>query len=135
MILAGLCAAAATFGLAFWSVGIPQMMLCFFLMGFFGYGTFPVITGALPYESVPLHLTGSALGFIVFIGEIIGGSAAPAIGGIIADARGLHMTMAAGGLSMLLAALFCLGLKETAPKVLARREAVGASVGPVAPAL
>ena len=107
------------------------MMLCFGLMGFFGYGIFPVLTGALPYESVPLYLTASAVGFIVFIGEICGASIAPAIGGILADAYGLHITMAAGGVSVFIATMCAFGLKETAPKVLARRGAAeGSSAQP-----
>jgi MFS family permease len=123
IILAGILCAAATFGLAFWSVNAGGMALCFFLMGFFGYGIFPVLTGAVPYESVPLSLTASAVGFIIFIGEIIGASAAPAVGGMLADAYGLHISMAAGGISALLAGVCSFGLKETAPKVLARRGA------------
>jgi MFS family permease len=121
IIFAGFCTAIATFALAFWSVNVGGMMLCFFLMGFFGYGIFPVLTGALPYESVPLYLTASAVGFIVFIGEIIGGSGAPALGGMLADAYGLHITMAGGAVSIFLATVCAFGLKETAPKVLARR--------------
>jgi sugar phosphate permease len=121
IIFAGFCTAIATFGLAFWSVNMGGMMLCFFLMGFFGYGIFPILTGALPYESVPFHLTASAVGFIVFIGEIIGAAAAPAIGGMLADAYGLHITMAGAAVSVFLATICAFGLKETAPKVLARR--------------
>jgi MFS family permease len=121
IIFAGFCTVIATFALAYWSVSLPSMMLCFFLMGFFGYGIFPVLTGALPYESVPLNLTASAVGFIVFIGEIIGAAVAPAVGGILADAYGLNMTMAGAGISVFVATVCAFALKETAPKILARR--------------
>ena len=43
IIFAGFCTVIATFALAYWSVSLPSMMLCFFLMGFFGYGIFPVL--------------------------------------------------------------------------------------------
>jgi MFS family permease len=122
IIFAGFCTAIATFALAFWSASVGGMMLCFFLMGFFGYGIFPILTGALPYESVPFHLTASAVGFIVFIGEIIGAAAAPAIGGMLADKYGLHITMASAAVSVFVATICAFALKETAPKVLSRRK-------------
>jgi len=127
MILAGLLTAIATFGLAFWAFSAGALTLCVFLMGLFGLGMFPVINGAVPFEAVPFSLSASAVGIIIFIGEVIGAAVVPAVGGMLGDAYGLHITMAASGISAVLVAVSSLALRETAPKVLARRAAaVGA---------
>lgn len=125
LIVSAILTAVATFGLGSWAASQGSISLCIFLMGMFGYGLFPIVTGAVPFESVPIHLSASAVGFIVFIGEIIGASGAPVLGGIIADARGLDFTIITAGISVLIAAAFAFGIKETAPKVLARRGAAG----------
>ncbi|KUO77613.1 MAG: hypothetical protein APF81_25490 [Desulfosporosinus sp. BRH_c37] len=125
MIVAGILTAIATFSLVFWAVSPWSMSLCVFLMGMFGYGLFPIITGAVPFESVPINLTASAVGVIIFVSEIIGGAGASALGGMVADAYGLNFTIVIGGICALLAAACSFGLKETAPKVLARRGAAG----------
>ena len=125
MIVSGILTALATVSLALWAVNPSSMSLCIFLMGLFGYGMFPIITGAIPFESVPINLAGSAVGVIIFVSELIGGAGAPALGGIVADAHGLQFTIVIGGILALLTAVFSFGLKETAPKVLARRQAAG----------
>lgn len=129
LILSGILTAVATYCLGFWAGSQLGVSLSIFFMGLFGYGLFPILTGAIPFESVPINLTASAVGVIIFIGEIIGASGAPAIGGIVADAYGLNFTLATGALSVLIAAVLSFGLKETAPKVLARRGAAGANPG------
>ena len=121
MILAGILTAIATFCLAFWAFSGTAMTLCVFLMGLFGLGMFPVINGAVPFEAVPFSLSASAVGIIIFIGEVIGAAVVPAVGGVLADAYGLHITMAASAISAVLVAVCSLALRETAPKVLARR--------------
>lgn len=125
MIVSGILAAIATLCLGLWALSPWSIGLSFFFMGMFGYGMFPILTGAVPYESVPIFLTASAVGVITFVGEIIGAAGAPAVGGMVADAYGLHFTIVTGGISMFLATALSIGLKETAPKVLARRESAG----------
>jgi MFS family permease len=76
----------------------------------------------VPGESAPPHLKATAMGFNAAVGEMLGAGAMPVVIGAAADRFGL------GILPWLLfgvAALFCLvglGLEETAPGVLERRE-------------
>jgi MFS family permease len=76
----------------------------------------------VPGESAPRHLKATAMGFNAAVGEMLGAGAMPVVIGAAADRFGL------GILPWLLfgvAALFCLvglGLEETAPGVLERRE-------------
>jgi ACS family hexuronate transporter-like MFS transporter len=97
------------------------------LAGIFGIGwglngIFPMFMATVPSESVhPRHLA-TVLGVCMGTGEILGGVLAPFIAGFAADRAGLQaplwimlgLTIAAG--------LLAFGLRETAPRVLARRE-------------
>lgn len=91
---------------------------------FFGWslnGIFPLFMATVPSESVAPHRVATALGLCMGMGEVIGGVLAPSLAGAAADAWGLAMplwimlglTIAAGLLAFL--------LRETAPRVLARR--------------
>lgn len=67
----------------------------------------------IPAESVPPELTGTAIGMANMVGELIGATIAPTLGGTIAETHGLGSTMlmATGGTVLLfLAVIF---LKET----------------------
>lgn len=69
----------------------------------------------IPAESVPHKLAGTAIGLSSLVGEIVGGTMAPAIAGAAADRFGLAAPLwiaAGGGLLVCLAAL---GIKETSP--------------------
>ncbi|HUJ40046.1 MAG TPA: MFS transporter [Candidatus Acidoferrales bacterium] len=68
----------------------------------------------VPTESVPGRFAATAIGLVTLVGEVIGATAAPAIGGRLAERYGLALPlwMAAGGTAVVcLAGLF---LKETA---------------------
>ncbi len=68
----------------------------------------------IPAESVSPELTGTAIGMVNMVGELIGATVAPTLGGMLADSHGLGSTMlmAVGG--MLLLFIVTLFLKETA---------------------
>lgn len=68
----------------------------------------------IPAESVSSELTGTAIGMVNMVGELIGATVAPTLGGTLADSHGLGSTMlmAVGG--MLLLFIVTLFLKETA---------------------
>lgn len=69
----------------------------------------------IPTESVPPQFAATAIGLATLVGEIIGGTVAPAVSGAIADRHGLGSSLwiaAAGALIVCVAALF---IRETAP--------------------
>jgi predicted MFS family arabinose efflux permease len=69
----------------------------------------------IPTESVPPEFHATAIGLSTLVGEIVGGTLAPAISGAVADRHGLAASLwiaAAGAILVFLAGLF---LRETAP--------------------
>ena len=69
----------------------------------------------VPTESVPPQVSATAIGLATLVGEIIGGTAAPALAGAVADQYGVATSLwiaAGGAITVFLAGLF---LRETAP--------------------
>jgi MFS family permease len=67
----------------------------------------------VPAETVPTQFRATAIGLSTLVGEVIGATAAPTLGGALAEKAGLHvpLLMSAGGMVLLF--LVALGLKET----------------------
>jgi predicted MFS family arabinose efflux permease len=86
-------------------------------------GIFPLVMATVPSELVGPARTATALSLTMGLSEIIGGVFAPSIAGRVADAQGLGATL--WMLVGFAAIIFVLGLflRETAPAVLARRQA------------
>lgn len=87
-------------------------------------GCFPLVMATIPSEHVAAAQTATALSLTMGISEVVGGVAAPYFAGGIADAYGLGAVMWILAGICLSCALLALMLKETAPRVLARRRAV-----------
>jgi predicted MFS family arabinose efflux permease len=91
---------------------------------FFGWGlngVFPLFMATIPSESVdPLH-TATVLGLCMGTGEVLGGVLAPFAAGIAADRAGLQAPLWMMVCLTLIGGVLALGLRETAPAVLARR--------------
>jgi fucose permease len=87
-------------------------------------GCFPLVMATIPSEHVSAAQTATALSLTMGISEVVGGVAAPYFAGGIADAYGLGAVMWILAGICLACALLALLLKETAPRVLARRGAV-----------
>jgi MFS transporter, ACS family, hexuronate transporter len=108
---------------ALYYFGSPWVLALMFFVGWGLNGVFPLFMATIPSESVDARLRASALGLCMGMGEVLGGVAAPSIAGKAADLVGLAapvwimlgLAIAAGVLS--------LGLRETAPRVLAGRGA------------
>ena len=69
----------------------------------------------VPTESVPPQFAATAIGLATLVGEIVGGTVAPAISGAIADRHGLAASLwiaAGGAITVFIATLF---MRETAP--------------------
>jgi MFS transporter, ACS family, hexuronate transporter len=90
-----------------------------FVVGWCVTGVFPLFMATVPSESVDSRHIATALGICMGTGELIGGVLSPFIAGYAADLYGLQaplwimFALALGG------GLVALGLRETAPRVLA----------------
>lgn len=86
--------------------------------GFAGQGL--LIMNVIPGESAPPHLKATAMGFNAAFGELLGAGAMPVMIGWAADKAGLGILPWVLTGFALLAILVTLGLRETAPKLVAR---------------
>ncbi|WP_296681040.1 MFS transporter [Novosphingobium sp.] len=92
-----------------------------FFLGWALNGIFPLFMATVPAESVDPRLTATLTGIVMGTGEVLGGVLSPFAAGAAADIYGLSAPLwLMCGLTML-AVLCSLGLKETAPRVVARR--------------
>jgi predicted MFS family arabinose efflux permease len=92
-----------------------------FFIGWGVNGVFPLFMGTVPSESVAPHHLAAALGVCMGTGEILGGVLSPFVAGAIADRAGLQAPLWLMLGVTILAAVLAFGLRETAPRVLARR--------------
>jgi MFS transporter, ACS family, hexuronate transporter len=94
------------------------------LVFFFGWalnGIFPLFMATVPAESVDPRLTATLTGIVMGTGEVIGGVLSPFAAGAAADKYGMSAPLwIMFGLTGL-AAICALGLRETAPRILAKR--------------
>lgn len=108
---------------AMWYDGPALVLAVIFFVGWMFNGIFPMFMATVPVESVSPAQAATAMGIVMGVGEIVGGVAAPSLAGALSDTYGLQAMLwllvalaVTGGL----AALF---LRETAPRILARRPA------------
>jgi predicted MFS family arabinose efflux permease len=100
----------------------PYMgMVAIFFVGWALNGIFPLFMATIPSESVPPAMAATVFGICMGSCEIIGGAGGPAIAGIVADRVGLEGPLWIMAGLTLVGGLFAFGLKETAPRVLAKR--------------
>jgi MFS family permease len=87
-------------------------------------GVFPLAMATIPSEIMGPTRTATALALTMGISEIVGGVVAPSAAGIVADAKGLGMTLWI--LVGIVTAIIVLAamLRETAPAVLARSKSL-----------
>ncbi len=86
--------------------------ILFFTQG--GQAIAALVIVLIPAESVPPEFTGTGIGVANLVGELIGATVAPTLGGTLAESHGLSSTMlmaTAGTVLLFLAVLF---MKETA---------------------
>ncbi|HEY4214234.1 MAG TPA: MFS transporter [Steroidobacteraceae bacterium] len=103
--------------------GSTAGLAAIFFVGWCVNGIFPMFMATVPSESVDERHIATALGVCMGAGEVLGGVLAPSIAGKVADHVGLQaplwimLGLTIGG------GLLAFGLRETAPRVLARRAA------------
>jgi predicted MFS family arabinose efflux permease len=71
-----------------------------------------LMVALVPAESVPKMLAASAIGFVTLVGEIIGGTLAPFIGGALAQTYGLEVPLLMASLGALVCVLAAFLLRE-----------------------
>jgi ACS family hexuronate transporter-like MFS transporter len=91
-----------------------------FFVGWTFTGIMPLFMATVPAESVAARHMGTALGLCMGGSEILGGVLAPVFSGYFADRYGLQAPLWGLVLLALIGSLASLGLRETAPRVLAR---------------
>ena len=104
------------------------MLAAIFFVGWGLTGIFPLFMATVPSESVDRRHIATVLGVCMGTGEIIGGVLSPSIAGFAADLAGLQAPLwimlglaVAGG-------LLALGLRETAPRIVMRRQALAVAI-------
>jgi predicted MFS family arabinose efflux permease len=100
---------------------IPALFALLFVACFFCFGLLGLLTGAVAAEAAPRGLVSSTTGIIVASGEIFGGGIAPVIAGAVAQHFGIQRTLTMALIGLAIGIVVCLFLRETAPRVLARR--------------
>ncbi len=95
-------------------------LAAFFFVGWGLVGVLPLLMATVPSESVdPMHAA-TVMGICMGTGEVIGGALAPTIAGYAADRFGLQAPLWIMTALTVAAGLLALGLRETAPRALAR---------------
>jgi MFS family permease len=100
--------------------GSTWMLAVIFFFGWALNGIFPMFMATIPSETVDPKHTATALGLVMGTGEILGGVFGPLAAGKIADLTDLSAPMWIMLGLCILAGLLALGLKETAPRIVAR---------------
>jgi MFS transporter, ACS family, hexuronate transporter len=111
--------------------GSVWLLAAIFFVGWGVNGVFPLFMATVPSESVAPHHVVTALGVCMGMGEVLGGVLAPVWAGVMADRVGLQAPLWMMLGVAVTAALLALGLRETAPRVLARRNPAPAGGGTV----
>jgi MFS family permease len=104
---------------ALYHTGSTWGLAAIFFCGWAVTGVFPLFMATIPSESVDARHMASALGVCMGAGEIVGGVLSPSIAGYLADVVGLQAPLWMMFGLALVAGLVALGLRETAPRVLA----------------
>ena len=117
-------------GLCFWGFILSGsnfllLVLLISIAGFAIGGITPIALSALTTESVPPYLAATASGIPASIGEIFGSALMPFLAGYLCDLYGLKTALYFSAVAPFIAGFVGLFYKETAPRILDRKLAVG----------
>jgi MFS family permease len=104
---------------ALYYTGSTWGLAAIFFCGWAVTGIFPLFMATIPSESVDARHMASALGVCMGAGEIVGGVLSPSLAGYLADLVGLQAPLWMMFGLALVAGVVALGIRETAPRVLA----------------
>jgi len=100
--------------------GSTWLLAAIFFLGWALNGVFPMFMATIPSETVDPRHTGTVLGLVMGTGEVLGGVLGPSFAGVAADRFGLDAILWIMLGLCVAAGLLGLGLRETAPGVVAR---------------
>ena len=116
-VMIGFCLLGALTALgAIYVQGSNVLLGTMLFIGWLASGTFPLFMGVIPGESMPRKYAATAMGLVVCVGEIAGGTVLVSLAGMLADAthsltNAILMMAACGAIGCGL----CFFLVETAP--------------------
>ena len=110
-----------------WFQGPVELLTLLMFVSWMGLGTFPLFMGVIPTETVGRAQAATAMGLVVMIGELTGGVFGPPIAGRLADTYGLDVALYIQGALAIGAGLAALFVRETNPRIVARRMPAGAT--------
>jgi len=115
-VMIGFCLLAALTALgAVYFQGPTVALGALLFVGWLASGTFPLFMGVIPGESMPRKYAATAMGLVVCLGEVLGGSALVALAGKMADLTQLRTAVLMMAASGAIGAVLCFFLVETAP--------------------
>jgi len=106
--------------------GSPWILAGFFFFGWGLNGIFPLFMATIPSESVNPKHRATVLGLCMGSGELIGGALSPYLAGAAADRYGQQAPLWLMLVVAVVAGIFAIGLRETAPRVLGRSKPIPA---------
>lgn len=105
---------------AMFMAGSPWLLAVIFFFGWALNGVFPMFMATIPSETVDPRHTATVLGLVMGTGEVLGGVFGPALAGVAADHFGLRAVLWIMFGLCIVAGVLALGLRETAPRIVAR---------------
>jgi MFS family permease len=95
--------------------GSITMLAVLMTIGWIGTGAFPVFMSVIPGETLSAQHAATAIGLVTCIGEVVGGSVMPMIGGWAADLTTQASPILIAAICAIGGTILALFLKETAP--------------------
>ncbi|MBN1566712.1 MAG: MFS transporter [Acidobacteria bacterium] len=95
--------------------GSLSMLTVLMFIGWIGTAAFPLFMSVIPAETVTARHAATAMGLVTFVGEVVGGSGAPLLGGWAADLKTLAAPIMIAAICAFGGTILSLFLKETAP--------------------
>jgi MFS transporter, ACS family, hexuronate transporter len=115
-VMIGFCLLGALTALgAMYFQGSTLVLGALLFVGWLASGTFPIYMGVIPGESMPRKYAATAMGLVVCVGEVLGGSGLVALAGKVADLTQLSNAILMMAGSGAIGCVLCFFLVETAP--------------------
>jgi ACS family hexuronate transporter-like MFS transporter len=106
----------------------PLPVMCLLMgIGFFAVGGFSLFMATVPSETIPPAHVATTMGFIIGVGEVVGGFAGPGVAGVAADVLGASTPFWIAAALGVVASGCSLLLYETAPRIVGHADSRAAA--------